>query len=340
MSSPISVKWLNSMLRTVRDVGLGPTLTTRLLYLGSTILCYSVRLPTNSVKVEEPELKRLESGVLSQSQVDTVTHYGFKYLYGKLGYPFSLPDPELRSHRSREAIDNIKAFVDRRDGDGWRAAYIDANESQYYLNGPRSTNYIDVDTDPNAPQDLSFISNPDKWTPLKHGDKIQKYLTPEWGKVVPLVHIQKFIDIYNANFNPNRDQDIKEILDVYENMTDYHRVVAEYFQGGKVTPPGIWNVWGIYAGEALRFSERRFADFLYALNRSLFTASIVAWHAKLAKTQARPIQLIRMLTPERQVTTWDGTRVSNKVWNPFQQSNFRTPPFPDFVSGHSTFRCV
>jgi len=310
--------------------------------MGSTIVSYAVRLPYNSVRVAEKDLKRLESGVLNQNQVDVVIYYGFKYLYEKLGYPFVESDPVLNSARAREAIENIKKFIDTRDVDGWRDNYKDENEGEYYQNGPRDTVFIEVDTDPMVPQDLStLLPKPDNWTPLKHANAPagQKYLTPEWGKVAPpapLSNIDQFVTLYNENFNEKSSQFIEEILDVYENMTDYHRIVAEYFQGGKVTPPGIWNIWGIYTGAALKFTEKQFSDFMYQLNRALFTASIVAWSAKFDKKQARPIQLIRLLS-ERTVTTWDGTRVSNKIWKPFQQSNGRTPPFPDFVSGHSTF---
>ena len=59
---------------------------------------------------------------------------------------------------------------------------------------------------------------------------------------------------------------------------------------------------------------------------------------KLEYFQSRPVQLIRALSP-RHVRTWDGTIPSdgNRIWNSFQQENGRAPPFPDFISGHSTF---
>lgn len=327
-------KWLNFLLRTIRDNKLGPTYTSRLLYLGSTIIYYPLKSSTNNknlVELSEKELSGLDR-ILKYRYVDKVIHQSMKHLYNQLGYNFDLSDVTIsRKHKTAlKIVDNMVTFLNKRDNDGWRNAYNQSNEANYYPNG--IGNYIDVDNI----QDLSGFDQT-KWTPLKYGNKIQKYLTPEWGNVLPLIDINQFIEIYNNNFVENREQDIKEILEVYDNMTDRHRVIAEYFQGGKVTPPGIWNVWAFYIAKATQINEVKFAEFLYRLNKSLFTASIVAWSAKFNKLQSRPIQVIRMLSPERNVTTWDGTLVSNKIWQPFQQSNGRTPPFPDFISGHSTF---
>ena len=113
-------------------------------------------------------------------------------------------------------------------------------------------------------------------------------------------------------------------------------MIAEFFQGGQVTPPGIWNVLAIYAIRSTKMMYLSAAQFLYLLNTTMFMGSIVAWNVKRKYMQARPIQEIRLL-PTQDVTTFDGSTVNNNIWKPFQQQNFITPPFPDYISGHSTF---
>jgi len=67
----------------------------------------------------------------------------------------------------------------------------------------------------------------------------------------------------------------------------------------------------------------------FALNAALFDASIAVWDAKRAYNSVRPITAINYLfkdDPEFQAKYPDG-------W----KSYIGTPPFPEFVSGHSTF---
>ncbi len=52
--------------------------------------------------------------------------------------------------------------------------------------------------------------------------------------------------------------------------------------------------------------------------------------------EARPIQEIRRRYHGQNVVSWNGT-VKGDQWVPYQESNFVTPPFADFPSGHSHF---
>jgi len=318
-------KWLNTMLVTIRELKLGPTFVTRFLYLGSTIILYTLCLRTNRNKLLFNEIPFVNNNI-RLTDYDIILSNAFAYLYTSLNYTIQftiLP----QTPNTINIINVIKEFIDRRDNDNWKFA------SQLSEPLPNLNAVIEVD----SVQDLNtLLLNKDSWTPLKYNGTTQKYLTPYWGNITSLIDTTKYINQANLNFHINRDDEMKEMLNIYANMTDYHRVVAEYFQGGKVTPPGIWNIYAIYAAKAKRFDDVEFAEFLYVLNCALFTASIVAWKLKYNKKQSRPIQYIR-LQPDQLVTTWDGTIVSNKIWKPFQQSDARTPPFPDFISGHSTF---
>ena len=55
----------------------------------------------------------------------------------------------------------------------------------------------------------------------------------------------------------------------------------------------------------------------------------------------RPIQAIPYLFHGQQITAWRpflGTETfDGALWIPYQTSTFPTPPFPEYISGHSTF---
>jgi hypothetical protein len=79
-----------------------------------------------------------------------------------------------------------------------------------------------------------------------------------------------------------------------------------------------------------------------ALNNGLLDASITAWDAKRQWNSVRPITAVRWLKKGQPVQAWGGPYQGTKTiqgedWRPYQRANFVTPPFPEYLSGHSTF---
>jgi hypothetical protein len=336
-------KWTNLMLDTISTNGFGPTVTARFQYLMSTIFYYSFvtfkNNKTNSLK--EPELKYLSMNTTNVNSVDKVIQQGVLYLFVKQNLKTdNVPVVNFNlGSRANTILNNLKLFLDRRDNDNYKVASAPVPIEKF----PNQNLFIEVD---NKTQDLSNL-DAHTWTPLKHGTgataKTQKYLTPYWGNVLPVegITLDKYMEIADENYNvPNKDLnrqiEIQEVLKAYENLNDVQRMIAEYFQGGKVTPPGIWNVIALYTFKSTNMSALNSTRFLYLLNSSMFMSSVVAWGVKLKYMQARPIQEIRM-SGLNEVTTFDGSVVNCKAWKTFQQQNFQTPPFPDYISGHSTF---
>lgn len=76
----------------------------------------------------------------------------------------------------------------------------------------------------------------------------------------------------------------------------------------------------------------------FALTNALLDASIAVWDAKRFYDSPRPITTVRFLFGDRPIRAWagpyQGTRViSGRAWTPY----IATPPFAEYVSGHSTF---
>jgi hypothetical protein len=113
----------------------------------------------------------------------------------------------------------------------------------------------------------------------------------------------------------------RELIDMKNNLTEEQRRSAKFWEGGEGTslPPGVWNrVVLDYLGEH-RVSRAEHVRTLALVNVALADAGVAAWDAKYAYWTPRPENAIRdLLDPE---------------WRPY----LRTPLFPAYVSGHSTY---
>lgn len=209
---------------------------------------------------------------------------------------------------------------------------------------PNGTNSIEV----SAAQDFSTFSAQDKWTPLKFSTtKRQKYLTYSWEDVNSTMQLspQEIAAIKQAGLiyfpidESARQQEIQTVVNITANLTDEQKVIAEFWAGGPTTvsPPGmcIW-LWKEYMRGIIPSPQ----TFLFSgldLAIHLFEGGRFTWGLKKDKMQSRPIQDIRRWYSTQTIKLWDGTDISGSLWTPYQESNFVTPPFADFPSGHSHF---
>lgn len=185
----------------------------------------------------------------------------------------------------------------------------------------------------------------DQWTPLFVDGRKQNYLTFAWGTIrsTCLTNMDEF-SIYTQadSVYPNETQRQAEVTSV-KNMTqtlnDNQKMCAEFWAGGPgtATPPGALSwFWAEYCRQN-QLSDRVFFLSGLDLGIHLFEGSRVTWGLKAKHVQARPIQEIRNRFANTLVTMWNGVRLFGANWTPYQESNFVTPPFADFPSGHSHF---
>jgi hypothetical protein len=162
-------------------------------------------------------------------------------------------------------------------------------------------------------------------------------LLPQWGNVTP------FGLTAGSQFRPAGVPDLTsaEYTQAFNEVKDYgdrnstvrtadQTQIARFWAdgGGTYTPPGHWNEIAATAaslsGQSLLDNARVFA----VLNIALADAAIAAWDAKYTYNTWRPITAIRQADLDGNAdTTVDAT------WLPL----IDTPPFPEYVSGHSTF---
>ena len=197
-------------------------------------------------------------------------------------------------------------------------------------------------------QDPATFTEPTKWTPLQIGAAIQKYMTYNWSSVTAAVLTsaqQTAIDAAAAAYfpsTPDRYTEIGEVGSITNTLTDTQKVIAEFWAGGPgtVSPPGMfvwfWKTYMRATGTHLHDSDK----FIYSgfdLAVHLFEMGRIVWGLKKSYMQARPIQEVRRLYRTTAMVKYDGTNIVGSAWVPYQETNFVTPPFADFPSGHSAF---
>ncbi len=114
--------------------------------------------------------------------------------------------------------------------------------------------------------------------------------------------------------------EVKEVYDVSRSLTAEQMRIADHWAdgAGTVTPPGHWNVIAADLVRAAGWTTLRSAWLFATLNTAQADAFIACWDAKYAYWSMRPITAIRELVDP----TWT--------------SYIATPPFPSYVSGHSS----
>ena len=110
------------------------------------------------------------------------------------------------------------------------------------------------------------------------------------------------------------------MYDVSLGLTEEQKRIADFWAdgAGTVTPPGHWTAIALDLIESRRLSERAAARVLAGLNTAQADAFIACWDAKFTYWSERPITAIR------------------RELDPDWSSYIATPPFPSYVSGHST----
>jgi PAP2 superfamily len=163
------------------------------------------------------------------------------------------------------------------------------------------------------------------------------YLLPHWGMVTP------FAMPSGAHFQPLGPPPLDSVTytDHYKEVKVYGGAVgsartADQSQialfwadgAGTETPPGHWNSIARGVATTRRSSLEQNARLFALLNAAMADAAICAWDAKYTFHNWRPVTAIRNGDADGNAQT-----VGDPAWSSF----IGTPPFPDYVSGHSTF---
>lgn len=345
-----AIQWNNAALQAIRDVSPGPTIGSRALAIMHTCM-YDAwatydksALPTrpNGIPRQKPpkDVTQAVSYAAYRAMMDLFPTEAtvFNSLMQSLGFD---PNNTTTDITTQAGVGNVaaQAVISYRHGDG-------SNQLNGYAD---TTGYVPV----NMP---TQINDPTKWQPLLVGGKQQKYTTPHWGTVTPfaLTSGSQFRPTTGPALdysNPNGTyvSQANTILQYSAQLSDTTKTIADYWANGphSETPPGHWELFTQFVSAQYISAKDKHAltdDVLlfFALSNAVFDAGIACWECKRYYNSVRPITAVHYLFTGTQISAWGGydqgtMSIDGGQWLPYQEANVVTPPFPEYISGHSTF---
>jgi hypothetical protein len=346
----VVLRWDEQTLAAIRALRTGPTINARALAAVHTAM-YDAWAPYDATAVGT----RLGGSLRRPVEERTVAYKSMAVSYAAyrvLLDLFPAKADDFRALMTAMGYDPDDTSTDPATpaGVGNRAAAdvlaVRANDGSNQAGGYADTSgYVPVNTP-------DQVSDPFHWQPLRHtngngGTVEQRFLTPHWRNVTPfaLTSPDQFLPPGPTQRTLLQlDEEVADTLLQSATLTDLQKVRAEYWADGPTseTPPGHWCLFGQAVSRARGHSLDQDVKLFFALANAELDASIAAWNAKRRWDYVRPITAVRERMRGKLVLAWagpnKGTRlIRGETWHPYQAATFPTPPFPEYVSGHSTF---
>jgi hypothetical protein len=195
------------------------------------------------------------------------------------------------------------------------------------------------------------VLDADRWQPipftLASGAVVRPgFLTPHWYRVQPfaLARADQLRPppppkVGSAQLKAEVDQ----VLQLNANLSPEEKATVEFMRDGprSTGQSGHWLRFAQAVSRRDRNDLGRDVKLFFAVAAACFDAFIAAWDTKRAYDSSRPWTLVRVLYQGQQVRGWLGPgrgvgTLPAEQWAPYSPASFVTPPFPGYVSGHST----
>ena len=243
-----------------------------------------------------------------------------------------------------EGIGNLaaKAVIDARRNDGsnqYAEKEGSAGKPYFDYTNYAPVNTVDVLKDINRWQPKYFVpANAERFAP--------GCLTPYWGKVQPVA--LKSSDQFRSPPPPlvgskQLEAEVKEVVDLQANLTNEQKALVEFMRDGplSVQQAGHWLKFAMNVSVRDHHTTDEDVKMFMLTEVAAMDAFIACWDTKMHYDFARPYALVHYYFKDKQINGWAGTEKGwttfpGQEWRPYSPDDFLCPPFPAYVSGHST----
>ncbi|MDY6783060.1 MAG: calcium-binding protein [Cyanobacteriota bacterium] len=177
-------------------------------------------------------------------------------------------------------------------------------------------------------------------------------ITLEDGSVVDISR-----DLVGTIINPEFIRQTEQVVEISANLTDEQKLIAEFWEdgGGTSFPPGTFMTFGQFASARNNNSLDEDVKLFFTLGNSVFDAGVATWESKTFYDYARPVRTVRELGELGligesdsslggfAIEAWGGPGQGTQTILATDFLTYQTPgrdpspPFAEYVSGHSTF---
>ncbi len=272
-------------------------------------------------------------------------YYSDKAIFAGLMTELGLdPENESLDPSTPEGVGNLaaRAVIEARKGDG-------ANQygEEKGSDGTAYFNYVGYEPVNSADSNV----DPNRWQPKYFSDGEGGYfapgcLTPFWDKVKPIA--LKSGDQFRPGPPPmigseQLKNEVAEVIAMQANLTDHDKALVEFMRDG---PQSVQQAghWLKFAQDVSRRDDHTLDEDvkMYFYNQVVaMDAFIASWDSKMFYDYARPYALVHQYYEDQLIQAWGGEgkgmmQIKGEQWRPYSPETFLCPPFPSYVSGHST----
>jgi hypothetical protein len=272
-------------------------------------------------------------------------YYSDKALFAEFMTELGLdPNDESMDPTTPVGIGNLaaKAVIEARKGDGANQyGEEEGSNGEPYFNyvGYEPINSVDNNVDANRWQPKYFADG-------KGGKFAPGCLTPFWDKVQPVA--LKSGDQFRPGPPPmigseQLEKEVQEVIEMQANLTDEEKALVEFMRDG---PQSVQQAghWLKFAQDVSRRDQHTLDQDvkMYFYNQVVaMDAFIASWDSKMFYDFARPYALVHEYYEGQVIKAWGGEgkgmmEMDGEQWRPYSPETFLCPPFPSYVSGHST----
>jgi hypothetical protein len=352
----VLLRWDAAALQAVRNTRLGPPMTARALAIVHTAI-FDAWAADDSVAVGTRLGASLRRPIEERSQANkeqAISYAAYRALVDLFPTQKALFDELMSSLGYDPAVTATDPATAAGVGNAAAAALLEFRhkDGSNQLGDLKPGAYADY-TGYKPVNTADVIVDPNRWQPLRlPNGAVQSFMVPQWGLVTPFalksgaeIRPDKLpVLIQHTAFGWAYRRQSLEVLAHSGNLDDRTKMISEYWADGpgSETPPGHWCLLAQAVSRRDRHSLDQDVKLFFALANALFDASISVWDCKRVIDYVRPITAIRFLFRNQRVRAWAGPGQGTKLiygetWQPYQVSSFVTPPFGEYVSGHSTF---
>jgi hypothetical protein len=137
------------------------------------------------------------------------------------------------------------------------------------------------------------------------------------------------------------DNEIQNILKIYENLDDTKKTIAEFYSftgSDNVSVSGFWIIIAMMMAQRNNQTDEKNIIMYFILSCGILDSIISCWYYKNLYNTPRPISLIRHYYNNIKINSWSPLNKSDNLtgnqWFPYQSLTTISPSSPEFISEH------
>lgn len=171
-------------------------------------------------------------------------------------------------------------------------------------------------------------------------------LTPHWGKVKTLLldsASQFRCEPPPPMASAQLKKEVQEVVDLQAGLTNEQKALVEFMRDGprSVQQAGHWFIFAQDVSVRDKHTLDEDVKMYFAVEAAAMDGFIACWDTKMQYDFARPYSLVHYFYKDKKIKGWGGpqkgmTEMKGQEWRPYSPETFLCPPFPSYISGHST----